>query len=237
MTASGGVISRIKRSFHASAGEVVFGMEDGTVSIFGLVFGVAATTDQNSVVLIAGVTGAIAAAVSMMAGSYLDIESQRDQVKVQTEAVAESVRTDADAAAQRVKDRLVASGMDAVSVDKVLAAIRNQPAALTGMATALTVAGENDEEQGPFSHSIWMFVADLFASLVPVIPFVFLPMGTARIVSVVVTALMMAILGVGRARLGHRPTLRTVLETVAIAAAAGVAGVLAGQAIDRWFEA
>jgi hypothetical protein len=34
-----------------SVGDVVFGMEDGTVSIFGLVFGVAASTDQSSVVL------------------------------------------------------------------------------------------------------------------------------------------------------------------------------------------
>ena len=38
---------RLKTSLQASAGEVVFGMEDGTVSIFGLVFGVAATTIRS----------------------------------------------------------------------------------------------------------------------------------------------------------------------------------------------
>ena len=39
---------RLKTSLQASAGEVVFGMEDGTVSIFGLVFRVAApTSDQK----------------------------------------------------------------------------------------------------------------------------------------------------------------------------------------------
>ena len=32
--------SRIAASFKASFGDIVFGMEDGTVSIFGLVFGV-----------------------------------------------------------------------------------------------------------------------------------------------------------------------------------------------------
>ena len=41
--------TRIKASFRASFGDIVFGMEDGTVSIFGLVFGVAAsTTDSRS---------------------------------------------------------------------------------------------------------------------------------------------------------------------------------------------
>jgi VIT1/CCC1 family predicted Fe2+/Mn2+ transporter len=237
MSNSDGLFARIKRSFHASAGEVVFGMEDGAVSIFGLVFGVAATTDQSSTVLIAGVTGAIAAAVSMMAGSYLDIESQRDQVKVQTEEVAQAVRTDPAAAAQRVVDRLTATGMDAAAVQNVLSAIRTQPEALTSMATALVIADPGDDAQGPFTHASWMFVADLLASLVPVLPFVFLPIGPARIASVIVTGLMMTVLGFGRARLGKRPTGRTVLETVGIAAAAGIAGVIAGQAIDRWFGA
>lgn len=70
---------RIRRSFVASAGSIVFGMEDGTVSIFGLVFGVAAAAPDSHAVLLAGGTGAVAAAVSMMAGTYLDVESTNDQ--------------------------------------------------------------------------------------------------------------------------------------------------------------
>ena len=50
-------------------------MVDGTVSIFGLVFGLAASACNSHEVLLAGATGAAAAAVSMMAGTYLDIES------------------------------------------------------------------------------------------------------------------------------------------------------------------
>lgn len=60
-------------------GSIVFGMEDGTASIFGLVFGVAAAAPDSRVVLLAGGTGAISAAVSMMAGTFLDVESTNDQ--------------------------------------------------------------------------------------------------------------------------------------------------------------
>ncbi len=38
--------ARVRRSFDQSVGSIVFGMEDGTVSIFGLVFGVAADSRQ-----------------------------------------------------------------------------------------------------------------------------------------------------------------------------------------------
>jgi hypothetical protein len=54
--------TRIARSFRASFGDIVFGMEDGTVSIFGLVFGVAASTSDSKVVVVAGPHGAISAA-------------------------------------------------------------------------------------------------------------------------------------------------------------------------------
>src|SRR5947209_13021103 len=55
----------IGKSFYDSIGDIVFGMEDGTVSIFGLVFGVASSTTSSSVVLLAGATGAISAAASI----------------------------------------------------------------------------------------------------------------------------------------------------------------------------
>src|SRR5271156_4716616 len=72
-------LQRLRSSLVNSAGTIVFGMEDGTVSIFGLIFGVAATTTSTKTVLIAGASGAAAAAVSMMAGAYLEAETTQDK--------------------------------------------------------------------------------------------------------------------------------------------------------------
>jgi hypothetical protein len=47
---------RIEQSFISSIGAIVFGMEDGTVSIFGLVLGVAASATNSQIVLLAGAT-------------------------------------------------------------------------------------------------------------------------------------------------------------------------------------
>jgi VIT family len=54
--------------------------------LLGLIFGVAATTTRA--VLIAGACGAAAAAVSMMAGAYLDAETTRDEANVTRSALA-----------------------------------------------------------------------------------------------------------------------------------------------------
>ena len=67
-------------------------------------------------------------------------------------------------------------------------------------------------------------------------PFALLPMGPGRVVSVTLTALLMLALGVGRAKLGQRPTLSTAVRTIAIAVAAGVAGLVTGKVVDHWFS-
>ena len=129
---------RLKASFSASAGQVVFGMEDGTVSIFGLVFGVAATTTEQSAVLIAGASGAVAAAVSMMAGTYLDVETNRDQARVMASRIEADLQTGSTAVLERVTQRLSAAGLAPDNTAVVNRFLSSEPAVLKSFATALT---------------------------------------------------------------------------------------------------
>src|SRR2546426_9494776 len=80
---------RVWQSFMSALGSIVFGMEDGSVSIFGLVFGVAASATNSQTVLLAGATGAISAAVSMMAGTYIAL---RDRVGPRSRSVGRDRR-------------------------------------------------------------------------------------------------------------------------------------------------
>lgn len=59
----------------------VLGANDGIVSIAGLVMGVAGATDSSSTILAAGIAGIIAGAISMAAGEYVSVSSQRDSEK------------------------------------------------------------------------------------------------------------------------------------------------------------
>jgi hypothetical protein len=62
---------------------MVFGMEDGTVFSFGLVFGVTATAPDATPSSWPVRPRAAAAAVSTMARTFLDVESARDQARAQ----------------------------------------------------------------------------------------------------------------------------------------------------------
>jgi len=220
---SASVASRIAASFKASFGDIVFGMEDGTVSIFGLVFGVAASTGDTRTVLVAGMTGAIAAAVSMMAGAYLDAETARDQARQHADAVRSDVVAD-----DAMRRELVANGVAGEAVDELNALGGRHPQLARALRLAYD-AGDAAAQASPLAHATWMFVADIMAALVPVIPFALLPMSEARYVSLAATSAVLVVLGVGRAKIGKRRVLSTTLQTLGIAAAAGLAGVVVGS--------
>ncbi|HEY1543061.1 MAG TPA: VIT1/CCC1 transporter family protein [Xanthobacteraceae bacterium] len=223
----GSILQRLRSSFGASAGTIVFGMEDGTVSIFGLIFGVAATTDDVKTVLIAGATGAVAAAVSMMAGAYLDIETMRDAAK----AARASLQADGSAAA--LSGRLAQAGLTSAQSDALAAAVQRDPNAAGGLLHVLQ--GAPQMPLNPLEQALWMLFADFLAAAVPILPFVFLPMFQARMVSGAVTLALLVGLGIGRSRIAKRGMIRTVVETVLIGLAAAMAGIAIGVLINRLF--
>jgi VIT1/CCC1 family predicted Fe2+/Mn2+ transporter len=227
------IFERLKKSLTASAGDIVFGMEDGTVSIFGLVLGVAATTTDNMTVLIAGASGACAAAVSMMAGTYLEIETNLDEARTFSARLASEIERNPDAVADRIAGRLRKAGLADAEAALVTGIIRSKPALLQGVASAMTAPAAPAAIGSPVAHSLWMLAADFVSAAIPIVPFALMPVPEARWVSTAITMLLLICLGIGRARVGNRPLARTVAQTVAIGVAAALAGVGIGLIIAR----
>jgi vacuolar iron transporter family protein len=187
----------LQASLIKSAGTVVFGMEDGTVSIFGLIFGVAATTSNTATVVIAGATGAVAAAVSMMAGVYLDAETTRDALAAKQKLARSGQAFSTSAIVASLPDQLAAAGLTSEQCSAPTEAVRHDRAALDGLMLALQVPP--DTPDSPWDQALWMLLADFAAAAVPILPFVWLPIPQARVVSGAVTLLLLVGLGIRRA--------------------------------------
>ncbi len=226
-------VKRLHRSLADSAGTIVFGMEDGTVSIFGLIFGVAATTTNAGAVLIAGASGAVAAAVSMMAGVFLDVETTRDEVKTKRAKLQSALSANATSICAELPDQLTAAGLTQQQSAALTGAVMYDRAALDGLLLALH--GSPDAPQSAWQQALWMLIADFAAAAVPILPFVFLPVARARILSAAMTIALLIALGVGRGRIRGSAIARTIAETVSVGIAAALAGVAISVLIERTF--
>lgn len=232
MGSLGALFRRLRDSLNLAIGDIAFGMEDGAVSIAGLVFGVAASTNDRSIVLLAGAAGAVAGAVSMMAGTYLDVQSERHRAEALVAVARDRMAVDANAYSERVTRRLLAAGFSDEEVALVARAFARNPEALLDHVVAFEIGVVRQAGASPWTHAIWMFVADLLAAVVPVVPFALFDIETARIVSLVVTGAMMALLGIARGIIGHVNIWWTAIQTMAIAGAAALAGVVIGRLVS-----
>jgi vacuolar iron transporter family protein len=229
-TVETGWLARLKDSLAASAGTIVFGMEDGTVSIFGLVFGVAATTNSNDAVLVAGASGAAAAAVSMMAGAFLESETDRDEKKARQKQLEIDLTCDPQVVDAMLAERLTAVGLERPQAGALAGAVRDKPDAIKAL--LLAMQGGTEAATNPIEQALWMLIADFFSAAVPIVPFMLLPVASARIVSAGITILLLVALGIGRGIIGKRSVVRTVVETVSL----GIAAALAGVGIGVFFN-
>jgi VIT1/CCC1 family predicted Fe2+/Mn2+ transporter len=226
------VIRKVWRSLQASIGDVAFGMEDGAVSIAGLVFGVAASTSDSRVVLLAGATGAAAGAIAMMAGTYLDVQSVRDRAGALRSAAEARIRADPEGQRAVVVSQLRSVGFTEAEAATVSGALERNPEAMLEYVSAVQLGLGHEIRESPWVHASWMFVADLVAAATPVAPFFFFDIATARVVSLVLTGSLLAVLGIARGRIARKNVVGTALQTLCIAALAAAAGVLMGRLVS-----
>jgi predicted membrane protein (TIGR00267 family) len=71
------------------------------------------------------------------------------------------------------------------------------------------------------------------SAFIPVIPFAFFSLDTARIISVSITAILLVLLGVARGIVAKSSTLRGALETLGITTAAAITGYFIGKLVTR----
>lgn len=90
----------------------VLGANDGIVSTASLIVGVAAAATSRNEVLIAGVAGLVAGAMSMAAGEYVSVSSQSDTEQADLARERAELRDDIEFERQELADIYVGRGLD-----------------------------------------------------------------------------------------------------------------------------
>lgn len=91
----------------------VLGANDGIVSTASLVVGVAASGAAHGAIIVAGVAGLVAGAMSMAAGEYVSVSSQSDTEAADVAIERQELATQADAELRELAGIYVSRGLDA----------------------------------------------------------------------------------------------------------------------------
>jgi VIT1/CCC1 family predicted Fe2+/Mn2+ transporter len=91
----------------------VLGANDGIVSTASLVLGVASAQGSRGNILVAGVAGLVAGAMSMAAGEYVSVHSQADTEKADLEKEKKELENDLPGERKELADIYMERGLDA----------------------------------------------------------------------------------------------------------------------------
>jgi vacuolar iron transporter family protein len=233
---TGGRIARAEGRHRAGIGGAlrasVFGVNDGLVSNFSLVMGVAGGTDDGSIVLLAGIAGLVAGAFSMASGEWISVRSQRElyenELRIEREELAAFPEEERDELEMIYR----AKGVSPRAAHELAENIMDRDDVALDTLAREELGLDPSKLGSPVVAAISSFLAFALGASLPVLPFLFSSGTAATVVAAVLSVL--ALFGVGAAtsvftgRHAGRAGLRMALIGAAVAAVTYLVGTAVG---------
>jgi VIT1/CCC1 family predicted Fe2+/Mn2+ transporter len=173
----------------------VFGANDGLLSNFSLVMGIAGATAQPRFVLLAGIAGLLAGSSSMAAGEYVSVRSQRELYEQQIAVERQELEMAPEEEKEELSLIYQAKGIPSGQAEELAERILSNPD------IAITTLAREELGLDPTAlGSTWIaagssFVAFATGAVIPVIPYLLLTGNAAFITSALVCGAALFILG------------------------------------------
>lgn len=206
----------------------VLGANDGVISTAGLVVGVAGANNDRQALLIAGLAGLVAGALSMAAGEYISVSTQRDGEKALIEKEIWELREMPEEELEELTQIYQDRGLDRDLAEQVAAKLTERDA--LGAHAEVELGIDPDELTNPW-HAAWASMASFtVGALLPVLV-IMLPAPINVYATFVAVVIMLAITGTASARLTAAPLRPAVLRNVIGGSLAMAVTFLIGSAV------
>ena len=216
------------QSSKASLSDIILGGQDGLVNVLGVILGVAAASSDQRLVIAAGLAAAFAESISMGAVAYTSTLADRDHYLSQIEREKREIHDMPEVERAEIEVIFRSWGFTGELLDQSVEQIMKDER------TWVDVMMHNELKLTPIDGSSALrsaFIVGFSAivgSLIPLLPFFFLPIGPSILISIGITALTLFGAGVYKAKVmvGHPG--RSGLEMAAIGTISALAGYLIG---------
>jgi vacuolar iron transporter family protein len=213
--------NRLSGSFRAA----VFGTNDGLVSNLALVLGIGASGVSNHTILVTGLAGLLAGALSMGAGEYVSVRSQRELLEASSPSPdATTALPELDVDANELALVYRARGMSVDEANAHAAEILRNRGAAGRQPPAGGPAEEHTAIGTALGAAVSSFCSFAYGALIPVLPYLAGLQGLAAVLTaVVLVGVALICTGVIVGLLSGGPPLRRGLRQLVIGC--GAAGV------------
>ena len=215
-------------------GDAIYGVNDGLGSIFGIVSGVSGATLGNSkYVLLSGIAGMIASALSMGSGAYLAAKSEREIYEAELAREREAIAMNGPEARELLSLYFQVKGLPEQDADHMVEHIASDPEQMLRALAAERLNSTEEALSNPLTSAISGALSTAAGAFIPIVPFFFLSGYSAVIISAVVSLLAHFAVGAAKSLVTVRSWWSSGFEMTFVGAVEGVVTYVIGLGLGR----
>ena len=215
-------------------GDAIYGVNDGLGAIFGIVSGVSgATLGDSHYVLLAGIAGMVASALSMGSGAYLAAKSEREIYQAELEREREAIQLNGIEARELLSLYYQVKGLPQQDADSVAEHIARDPAQMLRALAAERLNATEEALSNPTTSALSGALSTAVGAFVPIVPFFFMSGYPAVIWSAVVSLVAHFAVGAAKSLITVRSWWGSGLEMTAVGAVEGLVTYIIGIGLGR----
>ncbi len=215
-------------------GDAIYGVNDGLGAIFGIVSGVSgATAGEAKYVLLAGISGMIASALSMGSGAYLAAKSEREIYHAEIAREREAIRMNGPEARELLSLYYQVKGLPEADADRVVDHIARDPEQMLRVLAGERLGTSEEALANPLVSASSGALSTAIGAAIPIIPFFFMQGLEAVIAAAIISLAAHFAVGAAKSLITVRSWWSSGLEMTVVGAVEGVVtygiGVMLGK--------
>jgi len=215
-------------------GDAIYGVNDGLGAIFGIVSGVSgATAGDSKYVLLAGLSGMIASALSMGSGAYLAAKSEREIYLAEMEREREAIRMNGPEARELLSLYYQVKGLPEADADHMVNHIASDPEQMLRALSSERLGTSEEALSNPMVSASSGALSTAIGAAIPIIPFFFMSGVPAVIAAAVISLIAHFAVGAAKSLITVRSWWASGFEMTVVGALEGAVtygiGILLGK--------
>jgi VIT1/CCC1 family predicted Fe2+/Mn2+ transporter len=213
-------------------GDAIYGVNDGLGAVFGIVSGVSGATGGSHVVLLAGLAGMVASAISMGSGAFLAAKSEAEVHQAEMERERREIQQHPDEEKEELMLFLQLRGLTEDESLSLVNRISQDPERMLAWLAQEELGLSQEGLPNPWQAAITASVSTAVGAFIPVIPFFFMEGVPAMVLAAAISLLAHFAVGAAKSLITTRSWWASGLEMTLVGILAGivtyVVGVIAG---------
>ena len=215
-------------------GDAIYGVNDGLGSIFGIVSGVSGATLGNAhFVLIAGLAGMVASALSMGSGAYLAAKSEREIYEAEFAREREAVEDNEPEAREVLSLTYQIRGLPEADADRVVEHLAGNKEEFIKALARDRLNMTEESLSKPMVSAVSGAISTAVGAFIPIVPFFFMAGIPAVIVAAIVSLIAHFAVGAAKSLVTIRPWWSSGLEMTLVGAMEGFVTYVIGMGLGR----